>query len=118
VHGPARPAAAALPASVRKLLTPFRRDSVNLTVRAHEELKFRVGMEAGDTLVYAWSTRAALFSESPGQKEIRAAEAHGAFEARSSGWYRWNWKNETGDSIAVHLKLSGYYELAGMPYDR
>jgi hypothetical protein len=126
VHRPPKPAAATLPASARALLLPFRKNSLDLTVPAHEELDYRVGMQAGATLVYAWSTRAwssghggaLLSSESPGQKAIRAAEAHGAFEAQSSGWYHWRWKNESGNPIAIHVKLSGYYELASMPYDR
>ena len=53
----------------------------------------------------------------------RAEEAHGAFVAQSSGWYRWHWNNPTGSPITIHLKLRGYYEPAamppvGMPYDR
>ena len=129
VHGPPKPAAAALPASAREFLRPFRKDSLDLTVGAHQELTYRVGMQEGATLVFAWSTRSSgawssghggdvLSSESPGQKTIRAAEAHGAFEARSSGWYRWHWQNESGNPVAIHLKLSGYYEDASMPYDR
>jgi hypothetical protein len=121
-----KPAAASLPASARELLLPFRKNSLDLTVPAHKELDYRVGMEGGATLVYSWTTRStaawsrgeALWCESPGQKRIRAAEAHGAFEAQSSGWYHWRWKNEGGNSITIHVKLSGYYELAGMPYDR
>jgi hypothetical protein len=118
---PPTPSAARLPASARELLLPFRKDSLDLTVRAHEELNYRVGMQAGATLVYAWSTGNAgdaLSSESPGQKTIRAAEAHGAFVAQSSGWYHWRWTNQSGKPIAMHLKLSGYYEEAGMPYDK
>jgi hypothetical protein len=121
VHGPPKPAAATLPASAREFLRPFRKESLDLTVGAHQELTYRVGMQAGATLVYAWSSSHVgkeLSAESPGQKTIRAAEAHGAFEARSSGWYRWHWKNESGNPVAIHLKLSGYYEDASMPYDR
>jgi hypothetical protein len=118
VHRPPKPAAATLPASARVLLLPFRKNSLDLTVPAHEELDYRVGMQAGGTLVYAWSSGVRLLCESPGPKTMRAAEAHGAFEAQSSGWYHWRWKNESGNPIAIHVKLSGYYELASMPYDR
>jgi hypothetical protein len=121
VHGPALPAAAALPASARELLLPFRKDNVDLTVGAHEELDYRVGMQAGATLVYAWSSGHSgelLLCESPGPKTIRAAEAHGAFQAQSSGWYHWRWRNQSGNAVKIHVKLSGYYEPASMPYDR
>jgi hypothetical protein len=126
VHRPSPPAAAALPASARALLQPFRKDSVDLRVRAHEELIYRVGMQSGATLVYAWSSGAwwnghhgeMLSSESPGQKTTLAAEGHGAFVAQSPGWYHWRWENQSGNPITIHLKLSGYYELASLPYDR
>ena len=57
------------------------------------------------------------------QKPGKAGEAHGAFVAQSSGWYRWRWNNPTGDTITIHLQLGGYYEppvvpSASMPYDR
>src|ERR1700728_3540883 len=53
VHEPPKPAAAALPASARQLLLPFRKNSLDLSVPAHEELDYRVGMQAGATLVFA-----------------------------------------------------------------
>ena len=59
-----------------------------------------------------------LVCECPGEKTIRAAEAHGAFLAQSAGWYRWRWKNQSDNPITIHFKLSGYYEEASMPYDR
>jgi hypothetical protein len=121
VHRPPQPAAAALPASARELLSAFRKDSVDLTVPAHQELDYRVGMQAGATLVYAWSSGHSgekLLCESPGPKTIRAAEAHGEFQAQSSGWYHWHWQNQTGSGVKVHVKLSGYYEPPSMPYDR
>ena len=120
VQRPPAPSAAVLPASARVLLSPFRKDSLELTVGRHEELDYRVGMQSGATLVYAWSTSPGemLSCEFPGQKASQAAEGHGAFEARSSGWYHWRWKNPGSQSVAIRLRLSGYYELAGMPYDK
>lgn len=118
VHRLPKPSAATLPVSARELLLPFHKNSIDLTVPAHKDLDYRIGMQAGATLVYAWSSDVALECASPGQRGIRAAEAHGAFEAQSSGWYHWHWKNESGNSVAVHVKLNGYYELASMPYDR
>jgi hypothetical protein len=124
--GPSQPAAAELPASARALRPPFRRESLDLTVGAREELNYRVGMQAGATLVYGWSTGAGrtghggeiLWCECPGQKTIHAAETHGEFLAQSSGWYHWRWKNQSGNPVTIHLKLIGYYEEAGMPYDK
>jgi hypothetical protein len=117
------PAAAKLPPSARTLLQPFRKDNLDLTVAAHNQLQYQVGMQAGATLVYAWSGQRALSYEFSDKRPSSAAEGHGAFVAQSSGWYRWRWSNPTGDSVKIHLKLSGYYEPAvvppvGMPYDK
>jgi hypothetical protein len=126
VQRPPAPSAAKLPASARMLLQPFRKDSLDLTVGAQEELNYRVGMQAGATLVYAWSTGhrgEILSSEFAGQQTSGASAAHSAFVAQSSGWYRWRWKNRNSRPVTIHFKLSGYYEPAtvppaGMPYDR
>ena len=102
------------------LLPAYRKENLELTVEPHQELNHRVGMQAGATLVYAWSTAhgEVLASECPSQSLRDSAGGHGAFEARSSGWYRWRWKNSSDKPIAVQLKLNGYYEAASMPYDR
>jgi hypothetical protein len=124
VERPPAPSAAKLPASVRILLQPFRQDGLDLPLAANGELQYRIAMQAGATLVYAWTAgRRTVAYQFADQKPGRAPEAHGAFVAQSSGWYRWRWNNPTGAPITIHLKLSGYYEPAtmpptGMPYDR
>jgi hypothetical protein len=123
VQRPPAPSAARLPASVRTLLLPFRKDSLELTVGARQELNYRVGMQAGATLIYAWSTQGeALVCEFAG-RQIRASEAHSGFVAQSAGWYRWRWKNQNSRAVSIHFKLSGAYEPepvppVSMPYDR
>ncbi len=121
VQLPPAPSAAKLPASARILLQPFRKDSLDLTVGAQRQLNYRVGMQAGATLVYAWSTEhkgETLSCEFAGKETSAAAQGHSAFVAQSSGWYQWRWKNPSGSPITIHLKLSGYYEPATIPYDR
>ncbi len=117
VRRPPTPSAAKLPASARILLQPIRHETVDLTVPAREELNYRVGMQAGAALVYAWSTGGrgeTLECEFAGQQKTAASEAHSAFVAQSSGWYRWRWKNPGSRPITIHLKLSGSYEPASM----
>jgi hypothetical protein len=126
VRRPPAPSAARLPASARILLQPYRKDNLDLTVPSKGELNYQVGMQAGATLVYAWSTApgsGTLASEFAGHETSGASAAHSAFVAQSSGWYRWRWKNQSGRPVTIHLKLSGYYEpatipAAGIPYDR
>lgn len=123
VQRPPAPSAARLPPSARVLLQPFRKDSLKLTVGPHEELSYRVGMQAGASLVYAWSTGDPVSFEFAEQGTNRAAEAHSAFVAQSAGWYRWHWKNSNSHPVTIRFKMSGYYEPAllppaSMPYDR
>ena len=124
---PPQAPAAQLPPSARYLLPTPHKDAVDLTVAAHQELDYRLGMQAGATLVYTWSTGSggrALSGTFPDQSLSRpASEGHGAFEARSSGWYHWKWQNPGAWAVKVHVKLNGYYEPAimpptQMPYDR
>jgi hypothetical protein len=126
---PPTPSAARLPADVRILLQPFRKDTFALPLAANGETQYRIAMQAGATLVYSWTASQGMVScRFADQRPAKASEAHGAFVAQSSGWYRWRWNNPTGDSITIRLKLSGYYEPqaappagmppAGMTYDR
>ena len=130
VQLPPVPSAARLPASARALIQPFRKDSLDLTVEAQQELNYRVGMQAGATLVYAWSTGTGrghngkiLSCQFAGQETSDASEGHSAFVAQSAGWYRWRWRNPNGRPVIIHFKMSGYYEPPSMPppsmpYDR
>jgi len=115
VRRPPVPSAARLPASARSLLRPFRQDTLHLTVAPQGELSYQVGMQAGATLVYAWSTGhrgETLSYEFAGRQNSGASEAHSALVAQSSGWYRWRWRNPNSRPVTIHLKLSGYYEPA------
>jgi hypothetical protein len=119
VQRPPAPSAAMLPASARMQIRPFRRDGFDLALAANGELEYRIAMQAGATLVYSWSaSHGAVSCQFADRKPVRADEAHGAFVAQSSGWYRWRWKSQNSSPITIHLKLNGYYEPAGMPYDR
>jgi hypothetical protein len=124
VQKPPAPSGAALPESARMRLQPFhlqpiRKDGIDLKVDAHGELQYRIAMQAGATLVYSWTaSRGAVSYQFADQNPGRATDAHGAFVAQSSGWYRWRWTNTAGNTVTIHLKLNGYYEPAGIPYDR
>jgi len=119
VRRPPRPPSATLPLSARALLQPFRKDSVDLPLAANSELEYRVAMQAGATLVFSWtSSHGMVYCQFANQNPLTADESHSAFEAQSSGWYRWRWRNPNGSPVTIHLKLNGYYERAGMPYDK
>jgi hypothetical protein len=101
------------------LLQPFRKDSLDLTLAANGEVEYRVAMQSGATLVFSWTaSRGTVSCQFANQNPVNTGESHGGFVAQSSGWYRWRWRNQTGNATTIHLKLNGYYEPAGMPYDR
>jgi hypothetical protein len=119
VRRPPRPPSATLPLSARSLLQPFRKDSFNLPLAANGVVEYRVAMQAGATLVFSWTASRGMVScQFANQNPFTADESHSAFEAQSSGWYRWRWKNPNGSPVTIHLKLNGYYEPAAMPYDK
>ncbi len=100
------------------MLQPSRRDSLDLTVAAQGERSFEVGMQAGATLVYAWSTGRrgeTVACQFAGKETGSLSAAHSAFVAQSAGWYRWRWKNQNSRPVMIHLKLSGYYEPVPLP---
>jgi hypothetical protein len=125
---PPAPSAAKLPPSAGLRLQPFQqpahRDGLDLALPANGEVEYHVAMQAGATLVYSWSaSRGTVSCRFADQNPVSAGKGRGAFIAQSSGWYRWRWKNQNGNSIMIHLQLNGYYQLAsmplaGMPYDR
>jgi hypothetical protein len=125
VRRPPNPPSAMLPLSARSLLQAFRlpqtlrKDSFDLPLAANGELEYRVAMQAGATLVFSWTASHGMVScQFANQNPLTANASHSAFEAQSSGWYRWRWKNPNGSRVTIHLKLNGYYEPARMPYDR
>jgi len=125
VRRPPRPPSATLPLSARALLQsfrplqPLRKDNFDLPLAANGELEYRVAMQAGATLVFSWTASHGMVScQFANQNPLTADESHSAFEAQSSGWYRWRWKNPNGSPVTIHLKLNGYYEPAAMPYDK
>jgi len=125
VRPPPKPPSATLPLSARSLLQsfrpqqPLREDRFDLPLAANGVVEYRVAMQAGATLVFSWTASHGMVScQFANQNPLTADGSHSAFEAQSSGWYRWRWKNPNGSAVTIHLKLNGYYEPAGMPYDR
>ncbi|HEX5228913.1 MAG TPA: hypothetical protein VFW44_14440 [Bryobacteraceae bacterium] len=118
VRRPPTPAPAALPASARALLKPFRKDMVEVTVPSQADRNYEVGMQAGATLVYSWSTGSrgeTVACQFAGRESAGISEAHSAFVAQSAGWYRWRWRNQNRRPVTIHLKLSGFYEPGILP---
>lgn len=119
---------------IRRYDTPFRRDTVHITLHypgaGPYSLEYKVRMKRGATLVYAWRvldppSREPLYTEfhghtigSPQTMKVqyygkgKAAADSGALIAPFDGIHGWFVDNQVLDRpITVELKLAGFYEL-------
>lgn len=120
------------PEIVRTHETPFRTDTVSITVGALREqfgeLEYKITMAAGDSVSYAWRASGPIYYEFHGHTQAtpenpvievmeyqtdEATEAFGTLTAPRDGIHGWYFANSAFDeSVVIELTLSGYYELA------
>lgn len=108
---------------------PFRTDTVNVTIRPHDGLEYKLAMRANASLVYSWSAPAPLYFDFHGEptelppdaapgyfeshEEDTRASGHGSLRAPFSGRHGWYWQNDGDTPVTVTLRLSGYYDVIG-----
>lgn len=111
---------------------PFRSDTVMITVppftQDFGQLEYKISMNAGDTVVYSWTSDADLQYEFHGhtiatedkpeievmnyRAEKVARSSNGTLTAPIDGIHGWYWAHSDFDNpVQVELKLSGYYTL-------
>jgi hypothetical protein len=108
----------------------YRSDVVDIPIGAFGELEYKLGMNAGDSIVYKWDALETpdpqlLYAEFHGHTE-RVGDARGdlmfyrkasggsergALTAPFSGIHGWYLKNDTDRAIVVRLNVAGFYEL-------
>jgi hypothetical protein len=108
----------------------YRSDLIDIPVGAYGELEYKLGMNAGDSIVYRWdavelSSPNLLYAEFHGHTE-RVGDApgdlmfyrkasggneSGALTAPFTGIHGWYLKNDTDRAIVVRLNVAGFYEL-------
>lgn len=124
-------AAEALPAetapgasgSLMKSDVPFRSDEMSLTLESGEGGEIKAVMDAGDRMVFSWTTEGGgvdvdMHGEVVGApegasrsywKDEGQTSGHGAFEAPAAGNHGWFWQNLNDDPVTVRVKTAGFY---------
>ena len=108
----------------------YRSDVIDIPLGPRDELEYKLGMHAGDSIVYTWEalempSPQLLYAEFHGHTE-RVGDApgdlmfyrkasggseSGALTAPFSGIHGWYLKNDTDQPIVVRLNVAGFYEL-------
>jgi hypothetical protein len=108
----------------------YRSDVIDIPLEAFGELEYKLGMNAGDSIVYKWdaletASPQLLYAEFHGHTE-RVGDApgdlmfyrkasggseRGALTAPFTGIHGWYLKNDTDRAMVVRLNVAGFYEL-------
>jgi hypothetical protein len=107
----------------------FRSDTIDIPLGPRGELEYKLGIEAGNGIVYEWNVLdiedpELLYSEFHGHTEpvnnvgdlmfYRKADGgseRGSLVAPFSGIHGWYLVNGTDEPIVVRLEVAGFYEL-------
>jgi len=108
---------------------PFRSDTIDIPLKAYEELEYKVNMNAGATMVFSWSVveNLPLYVDFHGETttapevrvqsykvEERAVSSNGALAAPFTGIHGWFWQNNK-TPVIIRLRTSGFYRLVDTP---
>jgi hypothetical protein len=107
--------------------TPFRNDSLSLTLEPGKGAEIKVLLKTGEGIVFHWKASADvaldMHGERPGATEnwtsyaIESAqsEAAGTFIAPFDGSHGWYWQNRSKEKVAVEIKVAGQQEKLYRP---
>ena len=108
----------------------YRNDLIDIPIEPFGELEYKLGMNAGDSIVYAWDAldmaspdllyaefhgHTERIGEAPGDlmfyRKASGGNERGALTAPFTGIHGWYLKNDTDRPIVVRLNVAGFYEL-------
>ncbi len=113
----------------REYQADYRNDVIEIPLAAFGELEYKLGLNAGDSIVYQWDAAGLekpelLYAEFHGHTEpvnnvgdlmfyrkANGATERGVLTAPFTGIHGWYLKNEADKPIVVRLKVAGFYEL-------
>lgn len=119
----------ALQSPVWKQSTPYRTDTMTLSLLPTEGAEIKAKMKAGDRFVFSWVAEGGVVNfDMHGEpanaaaneftsywKGMNQASGNGAFEAPVEGTHGWFWRNRTDDVVTIKVTTSGYYEKLYQP---
>jgi hypothetical protein len=127
VSSPA-PVTAPPEAAVVQRTTPFRSDTMSLTLQPGKGAEIKAAMQAGDRFVFSWTADGGLVNfdlhgEAPNAgndftsylKDQQQGSGHGAFVAPFLGTHGWYWANRGQQPVTVTVKTSGFYDKLYKP---
>lgn len=106
-------------------LTMERNDTFEIRLRPNQSLEFKLYVQEGDGITYAWNTSANLTYELHGEPEDPDASFHsyekgegeansGSLTAPFTGSHGWYWKNPTNRTVSINLSIEGTYAIEGI----
>lgn len=114
---------------VWKQTTPFKTETLTLSLLPTEGAEIKAKMKAGEHFVFSWQTEGGVVNFDMHGEPLNAAadeftsywkgmgqaSGHGAFEAPIDGTHGWFWRNRTEDVVTVKVTVSGYFEKLYQP---
>ena len=104
----------------------FKFDVVEVVLAPYEYVEYKYRLEKDATMLYSWTSTAALRHDMHGERAAGAADgppeqsfdkedrrqAHGSLTAPFAGLHGWYWENPGGETITIRLASAGYYSSA------
>jgi hypothetical protein len=111
-------------APVRKSESPYRSDTMTLSLLPNQGAEIKAVMQLGDNFVFNWEVKGGSVYFDMHGEPINAvgdeftsywiseneSSASGSFDAPFAGTHGWYWQNKGPEPVAVHLSTSGFYE--------
>ncbi len=109
---------------VWKSMTPFRSDTMILTLLPNQGAEIKAIMNKNQKFVFNWEVKGGLaYFDMHGEafntkvdeftsywEDDKESNASGAFIAPFDGTHGWYWQNKGSESIEIHLSTSGFYK--------
>lgn len=102
-------------------------DRVQITLRPDQGIEYKLRMEPGATLRYAWTSTAPVRYDFHGEEDGKAAddftsfatgtarEAEGSHTAPFPGTHGWYFANINAEPVVITLTTRGAYSIVGVP---
>ncbi|EXS69798.1 hypothetical protein [Sphingobium sp. Ant17] len=104
--------------------TPWRQDSMTITLAPHSGQEVKAHMQQGDSFVFEWQStggpvKVDMHGEAPDAtdgaftsywEEREQTNARGSFTAPFAGTHGWYWRNKGDTPVTVTVKTTGFYK--------
>ena len=104
--------------------TPWRQDSMTITLAPHSGQEVKAHMQQGDSFVFEWQStggpvKVDMHGEAPDAtdgaftsywEEREQTSARGSFTAPFAGTHGWYWRNKGDTPVTVTVKTTGFYK--------